>query len=86
MKDLMLRTDTVVGNEVDITRLQLIRNDVELFTGSASFVDPHVLKIADSNGQGHHQVSAAKIVIATGSRGHEGSRDALRWSEHHRER
>ncbi len=67
MKDLMLRTDTVVDNEVDVTRLQLMRNDVELFTGSASLVDSHVVKIADSTGQGQHQISAAKIVIATGS-------------------
>src|ERR1700692_1212941 len=37
MEDLQFRTDHVVRHEIDVTRHQLMRNDVEVFAGEASF-------------------------------------------------
>src|SRR5215472_9170439 len=37
MEDLQFRTDHVVRHEIDVTRHQLMRNDVEVFTASAGF-------------------------------------------------
>src|ERR1035438_4839618 len=41
MADLMLRTGHVIRNEIDVVRNQLQRNDVEIVSGTASFVDQH---------------------------------------------
>jgi NAD(P) transhydrogenase len=67
MSDLMARKDHVIKNELAIVTNQLERNDVEIVHGTASFVDPHTLKVKTT--QGHdEQLSAEFIVIATGSR------------------
>jgi NAD(P) transhydrogenase len=66
--DLLSRTQHVVGREVEVVRSQLLRNHVELVQGSAKFVDPHTLQVQGDSRGDHHDISAAKIVIATGSR------------------
>jgi len=67
MSDLMARKDHVIKNELAIVTNQLERNDVEIIHGTASFVDPHTIRVATP--QGHEeQLSADFIVIATGSR------------------
>jgi NAD(P) transhydrogenase len=67
MSDLMARKDHVIKNELAIVTNQLERNDVEIVHGTASFVDPHTLKVKTP--QGHEErLSADFIVIATGSR------------------
>jgi NAD(P) transhydrogenase len=67
MEDLILRTDQVVRNEVDVVRDQLLRNDVDLYDGTASFLDPHTLAVDDRDGHQRRTLSAAVIVIATGT-------------------
>src|SRR6185436_2107395 len=67
MGDLLFRTDHVISHEIDVTRHQLLRNRVELFAAEASFVDPHTIRLADVLGHGHRDVTAAYIVIATGT-------------------
>lgn len=67
MSDLMARKDHVIKNELAIVTNQLERNDVEIVHGTASFVDPHTVKIATLHGH-EEQLSADFIVIATGSR------------------
>jgi NAD(P) transhydrogenase len=65
--DLAARTSHVVGREMDVVRSQLARNRVTTLTGTASFTDPHTVKVDDGAGRAR-QASAEKIVIATGTR------------------
>ncbi len=67
IQDLLVRTDHVIRHEIDVTRLQLMRNDVELIPAEAAFVDPHTIRLNAVGGQGHRDVTAANVVIATGS-------------------
>jgi NAD(P) transhydrogenase len=67
MSDLLMRTDHVISHEIDVTRHQLLRNRVELFAAAASFVDPHTIRLSDLIGHGWRDVTAARIVIATGT-------------------
>ncbi len=67
MTDLLFRTDHVIRHEIDVTRHQLARNRVELFTADASFVDPHTVRLQYLDSQGFRDLTAAKIVIAVGT-------------------
>jgi NAD(P) transhydrogenase len=67
MGDLLFRTDHVIGHELDVTRHQLLRNRVELFAAEASFVGPHTLRLSDVVGHGQRDVTAANVVLATGT-------------------
>ena len=67
MKDLMVRTGYVMTNEIDVWRHQLLRNRVELITAEAAFVDPHTVRLTFPNGEGHRDVTAANVLIATGT-------------------
>ncbi len=67
MADLSFRVDHVIRHELDVTRHQLLRNRIELLNAEASFVDPHTLRLNDVDGSGQRDVTAAKIVIATGT-------------------
>jgi len=61
ISDLAARTRYVVERERKVIRDQLLRNRVTLIDGSASFVDDRTVDV------GGKQLSAEKIVIATGS-------------------
>lgn len=65
--DLRVRSREVVAREVDVIRDQLARNRVSIFGGSARFLDPHTLSVADASG-GEETVAARVVVVATGSR------------------
>jgi NAD(P) transhydrogenase len=65
MADLSFRVQQVIKNEVDVTQAQLSRNNITVVSGSASFVDPHTIKIESPRGDSMHQ--AASIIIATGT-------------------
>lgn len=67
LPDLMVRKDQVIETEVTVITNQLRRNGIEVIQGTASFVDPHTLNVARSDGQVDH-VQASTIVLATGSR------------------
>ncbi len=67
MDDLLFRTDHVVRHEIDVTRHQLMRNHVEVFAAEASFVDPHSIRLNYVDGRGQRDVTAAHMVIATGT-------------------
>lgn len=66
MADLAFRVQHVIKTEIDVTQAQLSRNNVELLTGTASFVDPNTVTIENSRGK--QQYSAETIVIATGTK------------------
>jgi NAD(P) transhydrogenase len=67
MEDLLFRTEHVIRHEVDVTRHQLMRNHVEVFSAAGSFVDPHTVRLAEVDGSGLRDVTVDKVVIATGT-------------------
>jgi NAD(P) transhydrogenase len=64
--DLAARTQHVVGREIEVVRSQLSRNRVTILTGTAYFVDPHMMEVQDDAGR-VQRASADNIVIATGT-------------------
>ncbi len=67
MDDLLYRVDHVMRHEIDVTRHQLMRNGIDLISAEASFVDPHTLRMDYIDGSGHRMITAAYIIIATGT-------------------
>ena len=67
MEDLLFRTDHVIRHEIDVTRHQLMRNRIELFAATASFVDAHTIRLTDVDGRGQRDLTTANTVIATGT-------------------
>jgi NAD(P) transhydrogenase len=67
MDDLMVRTEHVVKNEVEVIRDQLHRNGVRVIGASARFEGAHELRLDMTGEDTHRQVTADKIVIASGS-------------------
>ena len=67
LQDLLLRTNHVIRNEIDVTLSQLMRNRVELLTAEASFMAPHTVHLNYPNGRGQREITADKVVIATGT-------------------
>src|SRR6266700_4368015 len=51
MSDLLFRVQHVIKTEIDVTQAQLSRNNVELLTGTASFLDAHTISIESSRGR-----------------------------------
>src|SRR5258708_8588039 len=45
MADLSFRAQHVIKTEIDVIRAQLSRNGIEVFTGVASFTDPHHIHV-----------------------------------------
>ena len=66
MQDLMVRTASVIRNEIDVVRHQLMRNHVELLVGEASFIDTHTLQLCLANGH-LNTVTSEKVMIAVGT-------------------
>ena len=66
MADLSLRAQHVISTEIEVTRAQLARNNVEMLWGQASFVDPTHLEIENSRGRTLYE--APFIIIATGTK------------------
>ncbi len=67
MADLLVRTDNVIANELDVNRHQLQRNRVDLLQAEGTFVDPHTVRLSGLDGHGHWDVTADKIIIAVGT-------------------
>ncbi|MFC9975201.1 Si-specific NAD(P)(+) transhydrogenase [Spirillospora sp. NPDC127200] len=65
--DLGMRTQHVIGREVDVIRSQLARNRVTMLPGHGRFLEPHVVGVSGGDDR-ELKVTADKIVIATGTR------------------
>src|SRR5215831_579156 len=63
--DLAFRCQNVIANEIQIVQNQMGRNRVDMLFGTASFVDPHRLRIQQTTGSVEH--TAEFIVIAVGT-------------------
>ena len=57
----------MIQHELDVTRHQLMRNDVEVIAATASFVSPDTVRLEYVNGTGSRTLRARKIVIAAGA-------------------
>ena len=66
VEDLSARVRHVVEKERAVVRDQLIRNRVTIVEGTARFVDPHTVAVADAAGI-EKRISADKFVLAPGS-------------------
>ncbi len=62
---LLQRVGMVGRHESQVIEQQLFRNEVQMIRGEASFVDPHTLLVASS--EGRRTVTAENIVIAVGT-------------------
>jgi NAD(P) transhydrogenase len=67
MQDLLFRTNRVIQHELDVTRHQLMRNDVELLAAEACFAGPDTVRLDYVDGGNSRTVRAKKIVIAAGT-------------------
>ena len=66
MADLSFRVQHVIKTEIDVTQAQLSRNNIEMLTGQASFVDPTHIDVENSRGK--TSIGSAFVVIATGTK------------------
>jgi NAD(P) transhydrogenase len=66
MADLVFRVQHVIKTEVDVTQSQLARNNVEVLSGVASFID--ATHVAVTNSRGRTEYEAAYVLIATGTK------------------
>ncbi|MET8862479.1 Si-specific NAD(P)(+) transhydrogenase [Nonomuraea sp. NPDC004580] len=64
--DLGMRTQHVIGREIQVIRAQLARNHVTVLQGTGRFLDPYTIGITGED-QDEKKVTADKIVIATGT-------------------
>lgn len=64
--DLRRRMEHVKEVERNVVLDQLQRNDVAVLEGTASFLDPHTLRVAA--GESEHRITAEAVVLAPGSR------------------
>ncbi len=66
MADLLFRVQYVIRTEIDVTHAQLSRNNIEMLTGQASFVDPTHVQVENSRGK--VTVEAPHVVIGVGTK------------------
>jgi NAD(P) transhydrogenase len=64
--DLKQRLTFTIEHETEVMRNQLVRNGVEIIRGTASFLDPHKLRVDTADGTAS-EYRAEKILIATGT-------------------
>ncbi len=65
-QDLFGRVETIVDREITVQDDQLSRNDIDVIVGTASFADPHTLRIETPDGL--RTVTCENILISVGTR------------------
>jgi NAD(P) transhydrogenase len=66
IRDLAVRVAQVTEREISVVKDQLRRNDIEFFSGTARFVDPHTLEVEALDQM--HVVRGHNFLIACGTR------------------
>ncbi len=66
MADLAFRVQHVIRTEIDVTVAQLSRNNIETLFGTASFIDPHTIRVSGPHAMADYH--AETVVIATGTK------------------
>ncbi|MBI2689930.1 MAG: Si-specific NAD(P)(+) transhydrogenase [Acidobacteria bacterium] len=67
MQDLLFRTNQVIKHEQDVTRHQVMRNNIDLLEGWGSFAGPNKVRVESTDNHGLQELSAEKIIIAVGT-------------------
>lgn len=67
MKDLLFRVNHVIRHEIDVAQHQLQRNNVEIISAEASFIDVHKIRLDYIDSSRIGEIRAENIFIATGS-------------------
>jgi NAD(P) transhydrogenase len=65
IEDLVFRANHVIKNEIQIVQHQMARNRIDMCYGTASFLDPHRLRIRSKHGT--LELTGDVIVIAVGT-------------------
>ena len=68
INDLNYRLQRVVDQERELITRQFKKNGIRLIQGTARFENPHTLIIVDEDFRLRYQLSAEKVIIATGSK------------------
>jgi NAD(P) transhydrogenase len=66
MADLAFRVQHVIRTEIDVTIAQLNRNGIEVLSGTASFLDPHTVRITGVTNTA--ECHAENVIIAVGTK------------------
>src|SRR5207244_3632269 len=66
VQDLMYRERRVVDMERDRASANIVRHDIDVFTGTASFVDPHTVRVTSQTTR-PRELTGDIVLIATGS-------------------
>src|ERR1700691_2185560 len=66
MADLAFRVQHVIKTEVDVIQGQLSRNNVEMISGVATFLDPQTVRVDSPRGQQTYPAEA--FIIAPGTK------------------
>ena len=67
MEDLMQRVTITIHQETEVMSDQLRRNSVNIIEGTASFVDPHTIRLESRDGK-TQDYKTRKVLLATGTR------------------
>lgn len=67
MGDLLGRADHVRQIGIDVTRHQMLRNDIKIIDAEASFIDPHRISLTPCGGGTASEITADKIAVAVGT-------------------
>jgi len=65
IEDLAFRANHIIKNEIQIVQHQMARNGIDMFFGSATFLDPHRLRIQAEHGV--FELTADFIIVAVGT-------------------
>ncbi|MEO8051207.1 MAG: Si-specific NAD(P)(+) transhydrogenase [Acidobacteriota bacterium] len=66
MADLAFRVQHVIRTEIEVTISQLNRNNIEVLTGYATFIDPNTVRVTST--MGVVEIRAEQFIIATGTK------------------
>src|ERR1019366_10070408 len=67
LADAVRRKEVVIAQQESVILQRLLRSGVALIPGEAAFVDAHSMQVTGAGGNAR-RISAAAIVLATGSR------------------
>ena len=67
MNDLLMRADHVIRHEIEINKVQLQRNGIELIPGIATIVNDHTVHLHFIGKKGEDEITTRNIMIAVGT-------------------
>lgn len=65
---LLRAASQVIQQQTGVRQRSYTRNRVTVYHGQAAFIDPHTIRVTNQQGEATQHITAAHIVLATGSR------------------